>query len=65
MMRVLALGVCTVLASCATTVGAGDPSTVPDDALATCESQCEALDLELDALTVGKRDVSCVCEPDD
>ena len=54
-----------LLTSCATTVGASDPTTVPDDSVKTCEAQCEALGLELDALAIGKRDVSCICEPEE
>ena len=53
------------LVSCATTIGAGDPSSLPDDAVNLCENQCEALGLELDALSIGNREVSCVCEPED
>lgn len=52
-----------LLASCATTVGSKDPSTLPENATETCASQCEALGLELDAVAIGDRHVNCVCEP--
>lgn len=54
-----------MLGACATTVGSGDPTAIPGDAVAACEAQCEALELELDALAIGKREVGCICEPDD
>jgi len=54
-----------VLVSCATTVGIDDPTTLPDDAVSTCESQCDALGLELEGVSLNKRDVGCLCEPDD
>ena len=52
-----------LLASCATTVGAGKRASVPEDATETCASQCEALGLDLDALAIGDRYVNCICEP--
>ena len=52
------------LTACATTAGASDPSSIPSDVVETCTAQCEALDLELDAVTLNDRDVGCVCEPD-
>ena len=60
---VIPLGI--LLASCATTVGASDPSTIPEDSVSTCESQCEALGLELDGLALEDRAVSCICEPEE
>lgn len=53
------------VAGCATTVGAADPASTPAEAAQTCEAQCEALGLEMDAIALHKRDVSCICEPDD
>jgi hypothetical protein len=53
------------IVGCATTVGATDPASTPTEAAQTCEAQCEALGLEMDAIALHKRDVSCICEPDD
>jgi hypothetical protein len=53
------------IAGCATTVGATDPASTPAEAAQTCEAQCEALGLEMDAIGLHKREVSCICEPDD
>ncbi|MEM8608574.1 MAG: hypothetical protein AAGF92_15835 [Myxococcota bacterium] len=64
MTRVLFLSVAALLASCATSVGSGDPSTLPPDAVEKCTAQCEALDLEFDAVAIDDRSVDCICEPD-
>ena len=59
----LVLLVAFVVASCATTVGAGDRATIPEDAASICAAQCESVGLELDALAIGDRYVNCICEP--
>ena len=53
------------LCSCATTIGASDPTSIPQDAAASCEAQCASVGLELDAIAIGKREVGCICEQDD
>ncbi len=65
MIRTTACSLLLLLAACATTVGAGDLSSVPDDVANTCESQCESLGLELEGVSIGDRSVDCLCEPDD
>jgi hypothetical protein len=61
----MVMGAALLMSACATTVGSSDATSVPDDAVEVCETQCKALGLELDALAVGKRDVGCICEPED
>ena len=53
------------MTACATSVGAGDVSSLPNDAGETCEAQCESLGMEFDGVSVGKRSVDCLCESDD
>jgi len=58
------LAIAPFVVACATTVGASDPSSLPEDAQQLCAAQCEELDMELDAVLVEKRSVGCECEPD-
>jgi hypothetical protein len=65
MSRIFFSSLLLLMTACATSVGAGDVSTLPDDAGEICEAQCESLEMEFDGVAVGKRSVDCLCEPDD
>lgn len=51
--------------ACATSVGVGDVSSLPDDVEEACDAQCASLDMELEGVVLGKRSVDCICEGDD
>ncbi|MEM7437921.1 MAG: hypothetical protein AAF436_22425, partial [Myxococcota bacterium] len=59
-----ALLLSTLAAACATTTGASDMSSIPSDSVESCTAQCESLGLEFDGVTIGDREVECVCEPE-
>ncbi len=59
---ITALAVLLLTTACSTKVGLCDRATIPDDALDTCKTYCDSLDLEFDGVVLVKRHVGCVCE---